>query len=349
MPYPLLSAIAGMSEEELHRGLSSLQASEFIYETNLFPEREFTFKHALTHEVTYGGLVQERKRGLHGAIVEAIERMEGDQPDEQVERLAQHAYEGQVWDKALIYLQRAGSKARKQSAHQDATRNLEHALNALKNLPESREVVEQSIDIRLALRASLHGLGEFERTIDHLRDAETLAKDLDDPHRLGQVYSYMTNYFCRTGNPDHAIDMARRALALNQPLGDLSIEIPASYYLAGALLSKGEYARAKEGFIRNIALVTGELVYERFRLSGLQSVIARTWLVWCLAERGEFDEGMGYAKDAIRIAEESDEPFSLAASIFRAGFLLLRRGQITDSLSVLERSLEVCRTASIGI
>lgn len=87
-----------MSEEELHRGLSSLQASEFIYETNLFPEREFTFKHALTHEVTYGGLVQERKRGLHGAIVEAIERMEGDQPDEQVERLAQHAYEGQVWD-----------------------------------------------------------------------------------------------------------------------------------------------------------------------------------------------------------------------------------------------------------
>ena len=69
-----------MSEEELHRGLSSLQASEFIYETNLFPEREFTFKHALTHEVTYGGLVQERKRGLHGAIVEAIERMEGDQP-----------------------------------------------------------------------------------------------------------------------------------------------------------------------------------------------------------------------------------------------------------------------------
>ena len=74
VPLPLLQAIAEMPEEVLHRGLAHLQAAEFLYETRLFPEREYTFKHALTHEVAYGGLLQERRRVLHARIVEALER-----------------------------------------------------------------------------------------------------------------------------------------------------------------------------------------------------------------------------------------------------------------------------------
>src|SRR5262249_24837291 len=59
VPFPLLQAIAELPEEALHRGLDHLQAAEFLYETRLFPEREYTFKHALTHEVAYGGLPHE--------------------------------------------------------------------------------------------------------------------------------------------------------------------------------------------------------------------------------------------------------------------------------------------------
>src|SRR5262249_36239712 len=80
---PLLQAIAELSEEELRRALGHLQAAEFVYETSLFPELAYTFKHALTHEVAYGGLLQERRRGLHARIVEALEALAGD-------RLAEH-------------------------------------------------------------------------------------------------------------------------------------------------------------------------------------------------------------------------------------------------------------------
>jgi predicted ATPase len=51
--WPLLQAVADEPDEALHRGLARLQAAEFLYETSLFPEREYTFKHALTHEVAY--------------------------------------------------------------------------------------------------------------------------------------------------------------------------------------------------------------------------------------------------------------------------------------------------------
>src|SRR5262245_27356905 len=75
VPLALLHAIAGQDQGELGSGLRELQATEFIYETRLFPDAEYTFKHALTHEVTYGSLLQGRRRALHTSIVDAIERL----------------------------------------------------------------------------------------------------------------------------------------------------------------------------------------------------------------------------------------------------------------------------------
>src|SRR5262249_11692687 len=60
VPYALLQAIAEQPEDALRQGLARLHAAEFVYETSLFPDLEYTFKHALTHEVAYGSLLQER-------------------------------------------------------------------------------------------------------------------------------------------------------------------------------------------------------------------------------------------------------------------------------------------------
>jgi predicted ATPase len=86
VPFGLLQAIAELPEESLRRGLDRLQGAEFVYETGLYPDLEYTFKHALTHEVTYGGLLQERRRTLHARIVEAIEMLHQDRLGEQIER-----------------------------------------------------------------------------------------------------------------------------------------------------------------------------------------------------------------------------------------------------------------------
>ena len=139
VPLPLLQAIADMPEEVLHRSLAHVQATELLYETRLFPECEYTFKHALTHEVAYGSLLQERRRALHARIVEALEALAGDRVTEQVERLAHHALRGEVWDKALAYCRQAGEKAMTRSAYREAVGYFEQALDALPHLPETRD------------------------------------------------------------------------------------------------------------------------------------------------------------------------------------------------------------------
>src|SRR5262249_37687554 len=153
-------------------GLAHLQAAEFLYEARLFPEREYTFTHALTHEVAYSGLLQERRRLLHARIVKAMEALAGDRVTEQLERLAHHALRGEMWGKALAYCRQAGEKAIVRSAYREAVGAFEQALSALSYLPETRDTHEQAIDLRLALRAALFPSGDLERILVALREAE---------------------------------------------------------------------------------------------------------------------------------------------------------------------------------
>src|SRR5262249_16893973 len=174
VPLPLLQAIAELPEAGLHGGLAHLQAAEFLYETRLFPQPEYTFKHALTHEVTYGSLLQERRRVLHTRIVEALEVLAGDRVAEQAERLAHHALRGEVWDKAVAYCRQAGEKAMARPAYREAVGYFEQALSALGHLPEQRHTLEQAIDLRLALRTALWLSGDLGRVLVCLRGGEGL-------------------------------------------------------------------------------------------------------------------------------------------------------------------------------
>ena len=180
VPFAHLRAIAELPEEALRAGLAHLQATEFLYETSLFPDLEYTFKHALTHEVAYASVLHERRRALHGRIVAAIETLHPDRLGEYVERLAQHALLGEVWPKAVAYLRQAAAKAVARSANREAVSCLEQALGALRHLPPSPETHVQAIDLRLELQIPLNGLGEIERLLDYLREAEPLAGALGD-------------------------------------------------------------------------------------------------------------------------------------------------------------------------
>jgi predicted ATPase len=108
---PLLLAIADAPEEEVRAELTRLQGAEFLYEARIFPDLEYTFKHALTHEVAYQGLLQNRRRDLHARLTEAIERLAVERIAEQSERLAHHALHGELWEKAVAYLRQAGLRA----------------------------------------------------------------------------------------------------------------------------------------------------------------------------------------------------------------------------------------------
>jgi class 3 adenylate cyclase/tetratricopeptide (TPR) repeat protein len=347
VPLPLLQAIAELPEADLHRSLAHLQAAEFLYETRLFPEREFTFKHALTHEVAYSGLLQERRRALHARIVTVLEAFSSERLGEQVERLAHHALRGEVWGKAVTYCCEAGNKEAARAADREAVAYFEQALLALRQLQESRETLEQAIDLRFALRASLQSLGELAQIPGYLREAETFAVALNDQRRLGLTYALMGQYAWLMGDQERYIALNQRALAIAEVIEDFDIRVRATYYLGGAYQTLGDYPRAIDYLRQVVAFVAQDPFWKAPGSNGPISVVARLYLSWSLAEVGAFAEGSAIAAEAVRIAEAAEVTFSRIAAYFAAGLVSLRQGELGRAVMMLERGLELCQSANM--
>jgi len=345
--FPLLQAIADVPEEALHRGLAHLQAAEFLYETRLFPEPEYTFTHALTHEVAYGSLLLERRRVLHARIVAALEAFAPDRVAEQVERLAHHALRGEVWDKAVVYCRQAGDKAMAQSAYREAAGYFEQALSALPQLPETRATREQAIDLRLALRTALGPYGDWGRILAYLREAEALAEALDDPRRLGQVSIHLSRCFSLMGTYDQAIAAAQRALALATAGGTVVPHALANHYLAHPYWAQGDYRRAIDCLGQTVTSLDGAQRREHFGQVILPAVTSLARLAWCHAALGTFAEGRACGEEGLQIAEAVAHPASLMFAWWGVGLLALRQGDLPRALSRLERAMRICQDADL--
>jgi tetratricopeptide (TPR) repeat protein len=344
VPMPLLLAIADAPEPEVRAELTHLQAAEFLYEVRLFPDLEYTFKHALTHEVAYAGLLHERQRALHARITEALERLAPERIAEQAERLAHHALRGELWDKAVAYLRQAGLRAMARAAHREAITHLEQALAAVRRLPETRETTELTIDLHIDLRHAVAPLGEWARMGEHLLKAEALARTLGDPHRLARIATFMVNQCRATGDYDGAVRFGQEALSLARTLGDRSVEVVATTFLGLTHIARGEFSAAAILLERNVVALEGDLRAERFGAPAIQSAVSAAWLADVLAELGRFDEAIGHAEAAVRIAEAADHPLTLYLVLFGLGRAHLRRGDLPRAIRVLERGVELCRT-----
>jgi len=245
-------AIADAPEGEVRADLARLQTAEFLYEVRRFPDVEFTFKHALTHEVAYQGWLLDRRCELHARITEAIEQISSERIAEQAERLAHHALRGELWEKAVTYLRQAGLRATARGANREAVSHLEQALVALRRRPETRVTTKLTIDIHLDLLNAVYPSGNWARMGEYLQEAEMLARSLGDQHRLAQIANFMMLQWRVAGDHDAAFKCGQEALAIARNLGDRSIEVVATNYLGHTHLVRGECTEAAKLFERNI-------------------------------------------------------------------------------------------------
>jgi predicted ATPase len=347
IPFALLQAIAETTEEELRRGLAHLQAAEFLYETIIFPELEYTFKHGLTYQVAYNSLLQERRRGLHARIVSAMETLYPDHLTEQIERLGHHAFRGQLWDKAVTYLRQAGKKAAARSADREAAANFEQALEALADLSPNRATLELGVDLRLELRPSLVTLGEQQRLVEHLSQAESLAEQLGDKRRTGRVLADMSGYFSREAEHERAVKAGERALVVATEMSDFPLQVITQDRLSRAYWQLGDFRQAIDLCKRSMSLLKGKPIGERFGMAGVASVVTLVPFILSLAELGDLANGIAKAEEVARIAETVGQPFSLANAYLMLSQIYMIKGDPQKATFPAERSLDICRNSEI--
>ena len=220
-------------------------------------------------------------------------------------------------------------------------------VDALRHLPQTRPTVELGIDLRLELRVPLAPLGGHRRRLAVVREAERSATDLNDQRRLALTLCHMIEPSVDLGEHRAAIDVGERACELAENLDDLGMRVLALRFMARAHHVLGDYTNAIESLRRSLELL-GDLEREQFDAPLPSSVAARTWLAWCLADRGEFAEGRTVAREAMRIADLVDQPLSRVHAYFGLGAVHLQNGEVDYAIAALEHALEQVRTWDVA-
>jgi class 3 adenylate cyclase len=185
-PLRLVGKVTGKSDAELNPMLAELQSAEFIYEQPATGDVEYAFKHALTQEVAYGSVLQERRKVIHERVGQSIETLYADSLDDYVSNLAHHYRRSGNTAKSVAYLRRAADQAHQRSAFSEAAAYFEAALERLKDLPGGAERDRQEIaihtglgDVELVTKG--YATGDYER---HQSRRRALAERLEDGVQL---------------------------------------------------------------------------------------------------------------------------------------------------------------------
>ena len=306
----LLRDITDLSAEELIVRLDRLRAAGFVQNTRILPNLEYSFGHALIHDVAYRTLLKRQRRALHGRLVGAIRKRRTEQLSGKIELLAYHAYRAEAWPQVAVYGRMAGQKAQSKSRNREAADFFDKALQALDQLPRTRKNTERSIDTRLELAQSRFPLGKKDQVHFDLVEAENLAKGLGDQHRLAEISSSRTLYHWINGDLQEAVRTAESALDIAGRLDDVELHVSTAVRLGALLVDVGDYERACQLLEIAIRKIPDDAIDKRFGLLAAASVACRATLARSLGELGRFDEAIQVGDEAIRIADEVGHAFS---------------------------------------
>jgi tetratricopeptide (TPR) repeat protein len=335
----LLRKVVDQPEVELLSLLSRLQASEFIYEQPAFPEVEYIFKHALTQEVAYNSVLQERRKELHERVAQAIEALWPDQAEDRCSELAYHYRRSGNLPKAITYLHRVGQQALRRSAYTEAIAAMREALALLATQPDSAETARQELALQVTLGLSLRmaqGLSaEMEQAYAR---AQMLCERVGETAQLFSLLCGLHSVFLVKGDFPRMQEVAQRLLQIAQDTTNGAFLVEAYSKLGVTAYACGEFSQARGYFEQclqryeperhgSLGITAGGEV----RATGL-SVLA--WVLWYL---GYPDQGQQCSEEALRWASQLSHRFSYTAALSFAVDFRLDRGDYQLSQELAER------------
>jgi class 3 adenylate cyclase/tetratricopeptide (TPR) repeat protein/ribosomal protein L40E len=321
----LARAVAGRSEEELDRLITSLELGQFVYEQPSISDIEYVFKHALTQEVAYNSVLVERRKQLHESVGRAIELLYSDSLDDHLADLAHHFSRSGNREKAVEYLRRAATQALSRGASAQAVKDLEAARNLLKDIPAGIRRDQAELQILNPLGTAYiatRGYAAPEVGPVFQRAREICVTVGEPQQQFAMVFGNFAWRIVR-GEMDLALVLANEALAVAEKYDDPGMWMEALFLLGVALFYRGDFAGARDQYEKALALHDDR---DRNRLWAARvgedaGVTHRCYLALALWHLGYPDRALKVNREARELARSIEHPFSLAYAQHHASWL----------------------------
>ena len=368
--WALIKEVTGIPDMELLSRISHLKEAELIFERGIFPQVSYTFQHGITQELLYSSLLTTKQREYHLAIGKAMESLYSDHLEEHSPVLSLHFTRGGDPERGYRYHHLAGDRAAASYANREATDHYKEAWRLIDEKGKDHKVREKRLDTAVKLAVVMEPLGEFEPTLDLLKEVLSGSTDMEDPARYGKVHYWLGNTLGNLGRYDDARTHLLRSLELSQKSGSEETKGDAHNYLSqldyfqGYLKRALDHAEASVQYLREIdnpTRLAWALTFKAFILCDLKreddyrDVMdeTRVWIkrsgnyrVQCLFcfvnyrnffKTGEYKAALKIALEGLELAERVGEGIQTVFFLSYAGLAALYTGKSEYALNLLQR------------
>ncbi|MFC1882957.1 AAA family ATPase, partial [Thermodesulfobacteriota bacterium] len=378
--YEILKRISEL-KERIDGELSQLERLDLIRTRSLQPDIEYMFKHALTQEIVYNGLLKKQRREIHEHIARVIESVFKDRLAEFNETLAYHFARGQSAAKAVDYLIKSGEKSLARYAVEEAHQYFKKAYDILaskEKLSEAEKII--LIDLLNSWGHAYYYLGEINEFVDLFSTHQVLVKSLDDKARAGMFYVWLGVALFMAGKPKDSYEYLSKGLELGENAGHPKVIGYACTWLTWACAELGLFAegmdfgeraqKIAESFPSDQYLFfksLGGLCFINFFKGDAKTIFEGAKRLLEYGERtannrskvfGHWMEGFGHlaAGDMKSSQKNNEKAIEVALDPAYAQFpkstlgnAYLADGQLQQAENVLQSSLEFCEKHGMGL
>jgi predicted ATPase/class 3 adenylate cyclase len=349
--HELISAVAGIPQQQLDNALDQLVASELIFRRGVLPDAEYMFKHALVQEVAYNTLLKSRRQHIHAQIAVKLEEGFPEIAAGHPELLAHHCTEARLMTKAVFYRLNAGQQLLARSAALEAATQLEKGLALLSGLPDDAQRRQQELEFQIALgRAFQATKGQSSASVGQTyARARQLCEELENPTQFVPVLIGQCVYHLNRSEFALARQHAAALLQLGESLNDARLRLLGHRFSAQPEFCLGEFVAARCHLEQGLALFdpADRPFYAALTLQDAR-VMLLSWMS-ALFPLGYLDQAKASSREALAEARRLGQPFSLA--IGGLLFLLFHNARVGERdpstlSSTLQHSDEVIALAT---
>ena len=339
--FNVLSAASQIGEDGVQSALSLLEQADIIYRVGISPFVRFAFKHALLRDAIYDSLLRSKRQQIHADVAATLEHDFPGFVENQLEVLAYHYQEAGNYRVAIRCWFESGQRAVAQSANVEAIASFRKALQLLDALPETPERTKQEIDIQLALGIPLIAVQGYasSETREAFLTAHTLCLRLGDIAEYFQALFGLWGYCWMGGKNDEALHIANEFLSRSQALSDPVLLMVAHRVMGSTLLTVGEFHSSAKHFGETIRLSVNKEKRPLYNLYMVEpqaaSLLLLSWDLWFL---GYPDQSVSRVLEALALAQDLDQPYTVAFAHYMTSVVHLLRGDAARAFESAEKS-----------
>ena len=345
-PYRILEKIIEL-RQELKSYLLNLQGLEFIYEKSLFPELEYVFKHALTREVAYNSVLQQKRKAIHEKIGRAIEALYPDRLEEFYEMLAHHYSKSDNFEKAYQYMKLSGDKVIRNHSTSEAFSYYKDAMETLNKFSGSEDNSYKKLAIIHKILAPMITLVFPEDSLSILQEGERIATAIDDKKSRIRFYSNMGRYYSHKGKQDEGREFTGKAFKEAENIQDIESMAQAGPDIAVSYILEGQYNEAIEIAARVTRLI--EKTQMQAETFGGPAIVYSGLMAdsgFSQGMLGDFEEALLSLDRAIKNAASFENIATQGFIEYYTGIVQLNRGNWKSARVHLRKGIKLCEKTS---